>query len=232
MSGSQRSRTFEIDRTLSLLTASLEEAHFGPLRKTQLEALAGFLGELGGFHHLLRLVSELNPEDIALHLLESLSVGSKLRPGAQTLDIGPGGGFPGIPMGILRADVRIVLLERRQRVAAYLDHVVQALGLKHVRVSCLEFEKALATGSLACIQEITAKAVWSWQEYLRKVLPLLQENARAWVFGTPSLTKESVGEFLQGAYEGDMLVSSFDIRLAGGSPERRIFSVSLGSFQT
>jgi 16S rRNA (guanine527-N7)-methyltransferase len=188
--------------------------------------LARFLTELERFQPHLRLVSELNPEGIALLLLEGLAVGNRLETNARVLDIGPGGGFPGIPMAILRTDASFVLVERRRRIATYLEHVAQTLGLKHVQVLWVEFEKALSSGELGHVQEITAKAVWSWQEYVRNVLPLVQKGARAWVFGTPSLGDEAIVKFLKSMGVGNVSVSFFDARLLEASPTRRLFALS------
>jgi 16S rRNA (guanine527-N7)-methyltransferase len=188
--------------------------------------LARFLTELERFQPHLRLVSELNPEGIALLLLEGLAVGNRLETNARVLDIGPGGGFPGIPMAILRTDASFVLVERRRRIATYLEHVAQTLGLKHVQVLWVEFEKALSSGELGHVQEITAKAVWSWQEYVRNVLPFVQKGARAWVFGTPSLGDEAIVKFLKSMGVGNVSVSSFDARLLEASPTRRLFALS------
>jgi len=222
----RRSRTLDVERTLSLLAAALEGAGVGPVAYGQLDMLARFLTELERFQPHLRLVSELNPEGIALLLLEGLAVGNRLETNARVLDIGPGGGFPGIPMAILRTDASFVLVERRRRIATYLEHVAQTLGLKHVQVLWVEFEKALSSGELGHVQEITAKAVWSWQEYVRNVLPLVEKGARAWVFGTPSLGDEAIVKFLKSMGVGNVSVSSFDARLLEASPTRRLFALS------
>lgn len=227
----RRSRTLDIERTLSLLAAALEGAGVCPVAYGQLDLLSRFLTELERFQPHLRLVSELNPEDIALLLLEGLAVGNRLETNALVLDIGPGGGFPGIPMAILRTDATFVLVERKRRIATYLEHVAQTLGLKHVHVLWVEFEKALSSGELGRVQEITAKAVWPWQEYVCNVLPLVEKGARAWVFGTPSLGDEAIVEFLKSMDAGNVSVSSFDARLLEASPTRRLFALSLSGTQ-
>ena len=57
-----------------------------------------------------------------------------LHPATTILDIGSGAGFPGIPVAILRPDSRVALVEPRAKKAAFLEKVVLALGLSHVRV--------------------------------------------------------------------------------------------------
>lgn len=57
-----------------------------------------------------------------------------IPPGAKVLDVGSGGGFPGIPLAILRDDIDMTLLEPRHRRAAFLERAVLVLGLPEVKV--------------------------------------------------------------------------------------------------
>jgi 16S rRNA (guanine527-N7)-methyltransferase len=50
------------------------------------------------------------------------------------IDLGTGAGFPGLPMKIVREDLRLVLIEARLRRASFLSTVVRELGLRDVRV--------------------------------------------------------------------------------------------------
>lgn len=49
-------------------------------------------------------------------------------------DVGSGAGFPGLPLKILRPELRMALVESSRKKAAFLSHVVQALGLQDVEV--------------------------------------------------------------------------------------------------
>lgn len=54
-------------------------------------------------------------------------------------DVGTGGGFPGIPLAIMRPDVSIVLLEVNTKKVRFLNTVVETLGLKNVAVCTLDW---------------------------------------------------------------------------------------------
>lgn len=70
----------------------------------------------------LNLTSIRNDADMVLrHYCESLFLGRHLPAGAlSVVDIGSGGGFPGIPVALLRPDIRMCLVESHQRKAVFL----------------------------------------------------------------------------------------------------------------
>ncbi len=57
-----------------------------------------------------------------------------LPPGVTVLDLGAGGGWPGLPLALLRPDLTLHLVERRKKRAAFLDLARVRLGLANVRV--------------------------------------------------------------------------------------------------
>ena len=72
-------------------------------------------------------------EAAELHYGESLLAGLELPQGAQRIaDLGSGGGFPGIPVAILRPDCQVTLVERDQRKAVFLREATRDWG--NVRV--------------------------------------------------------------------------------------------------
>ena len=63
-------------------------------------------------------------------------------PGARVVDIGSGGGVPGIVMTILRPDLSMTLLDADQRKGGFLIHVAGLLGLSSVQVEAIRAEDA------------------------------------------------------------------------------------------
>lgn len=71
---------------------------------------------------------------ISHHLLDSLTLPSYLE-GAQTmLDVGSGGGQPGIPAAVCRPDLQITLLDANTKKTSFLQQAAIELELKNVRV--------------------------------------------------------------------------------------------------
>lgn len=72
------------------------------------------------------------------HFGESLAVLGALETagafGSPAIDIGAGGGFPGVPIKIVRPDLRLTLLEATGKKAAFLELLAERLGLTDVAV--------------------------------------------------------------------------------------------------
>lgn len=89
------------------------------------------------FQLLLRWNEKLNltritdlPEAVTRHYAESAFLATHLPgvAGLRIADIGSGGGFPGVPLAILRPDARVDLVESRTRKAAFLREATADLG--------------------------------------------------------------------------------------------------------
>ena len=80
------------------------------------------------------------------HIKDSLRALPYMRqaPPGPAVDVGSGAGLPGIPLAIADPSRRWVLLEPRQRRAAFLEEVVRELGLPNVEVQPRTAEQAVS----------------------------------------------------------------------------------------
>ena len=69
------------------------------------------------------------------HTLDSLSASSAIE-GVKIIDIGSGGGTPGIPLAIALPEKKFYLIEATQKKASFLNEAVRALKLDNVEVIC------------------------------------------------------------------------------------------------
>ena len=76
------------------------------------------------------------------HVLHSLSLAKIINfiPGTRILDVGTGGGFPGIPLAILFPDSEFILLDSIGKKIKVASAVASALELKNVRLLCKRVE--------------------------------------------------------------------------------------------
>lgn len=78
----------------------------------------------------------------SLALVWSLEAAGRLAPGVRAIDVGSGGGLPGIPLAIVRPDVSVTLLEATLKKALFLERVVGDLTLTNARVLAARAESA------------------------------------------------------------------------------------------
>ncbi len=120
----------------------------GPDELARLMASGGFQLRAGQrdllwkFHELLRDADQrLNLTRIRAfdamvekHYIDSLFPGSLVKLSGRVMDLGSGGGFPGIPLAICNPDTKFVLVEGRRLRAGFLLNVADRLGLRNVEV--------------------------------------------------------------------------------------------------
>jgi 16S rRNA (guanine527-N7)-methyltransferase len=97
-----------------------------PLQVVQLEHHFRLLLSWNQKLNLTRIAE--TAEAVRLHYCESLFLGLKLPPGPlRVADLGSGAGFPGIPVAVLRPDLRVSLIESNQRKAVFLREAAREL---------------------------------------------------------------------------------------------------------
>ncbi len=109
------------------------------------------------------------------HVRDALTLLPLLPPGAARLvDVGSGGGLPGVPLAIARPDLEVVLLEATARKAAFLEAVAERLELRRVRVVAARAEEAGHDPALRGRFDVaTCRAVGPLREIAEYALPLL-----------------------------------------------------------
>ena len=109
---------------------------------------------------------------ISHHLLDSLTLPPYLE-GAQTmLDVGSGGGQPGIPAAVCRPDLQITLLDANTKKTSFLQQAAIELELKNVRVVCGRVEAV--QGLRADV--ITSRAFAELADFVNWTTHLLQDG--------------------------------------------------------
>jgi len=113
------------------------------LNGKQVEQIQQYTKILGVWNDKVNLTAIRDPLEILYrHFCESM-FGATLLPveNCRLADVGSGGGFPGIPLKILRPDLQMFLVESNVKKATFMAEVVRELGLTDTRVLVSRYEE-------------------------------------------------------------------------------------------
>lgn len=141
-----------------------------------------YLERLLEWNKRVNLVSRADEGRIAeRHFLESLALLRLVEfpYEARVLDLGSGAGFPGLPIKILRPDIRMTLLDSKRKRVLFLREVVEVLGLEGVAVVCARAEEInRQQGYEGEFEIVLARAVAKLERLVGWGLPFLKEGGR------------------------------------------------------
>lgn len=104
-----------------------------------------FLGQVRGWNASCKLVSRRDEKHLEqVHLPDSLDLQKFMGTSRRLLDIGSGGGFPGVPLAIARPDLEVTCLERAHKKCRFLQHVKMTLELENLEVVEVDVRNAIA----------------------------------------------------------------------------------------
>ncbi len=138
------------------LAAEARELHV-ELSSAQVDLLDGYVALLLQWNKRINLLSRRDVGRIwPRHVLDSLSILPFIE-GPRILDLGSGGGLPGIPLAIAAPQHTFTLLDRSERKARFLEHLVLRLSLANVIVKCADVMDC--TSEQTTMSSIVSRAV-------------------------------------------------------------------------
>jgi 16S rRNA (guanine527-N7)-methyltransferase len=110
------------------------------LSASQHDALLRYLDLLYVWNRSAGLTTIARADAVRLHLLDSLAAMDAIANG-PCLDLGTGGGLPGVVLAVARPTLAFVLVESNRRKCSFLLEAVRSLGLSNVRVIESDYER-------------------------------------------------------------------------------------------
>lgn len=152
------------------------------------------------YHHMLvernremnltRVPDEVE-EAVDRNYLDSIAPLAHEFPAIETLlDVGSGAGFPGIPLAIMRPDIRITCMDAQGKRVDFLNEVIAALGLNAEAVHLRAEDGARKSGMREAYDLATARAVASVNLLSEYLLPFVRVGGWMMALKGPGLEEE------------------------------------------
>jgi 16S rRNA (guanine527-N7)-methyltransferase len=196
-----------------------------PLGQPELDLFAAYHRELLLWNQRINLVSERASREIVIrHFLDSLTAVPWIaRPEGLLIDIGSGGGFPGIPLQIVLPGLQATLVESSRKKTSFLSHIIRTLALDNMTVIRERIEVLI--GERACASQfdtVISRAAFKLPELLRMASFFLKPDGLLIAMKGPDLQAELDEAQAVLKSTGMALAAIRDIRLPGTDLTRKI----------
>jgi 16S rRNA (guanine527-N7)-methyltransferase len=142
----------------------------------QQDQLMDYLALMFKWNAVYNLTSLRDPRQMVTHhLLDSLAAVPAFEAAVNVLDVGSGGGLPGIVLAIVRPDMKVAMIDTVHKKTAFLTQVKAQLGLANVTVYTARVEQLEVRDKF---DVITSRAFADLSDFVNWSSHLLQENGR------------------------------------------------------
>ena len=191
---------------------------------SQADQFMRYLAHLIEWNKAINLTAIIDPKEIIIkHFVDSLValVATSFPQNGAVIDVGSGGGFPGIPLKIVRSDMRLVLVEPVQKKCSFLNSVIGLLKLQDVSTFYGTIEQYAKRSICHVIDTVVVRALK--YEEIRKHLPaLLTSKGKVVLYRTEAIKKQEIGEEFH-------LMSETALILPQGSGNRVVTVIEINS---
>ena len=167
-------RGFDREKLSAVLNDGIDAMDL-PLWAAQREQFMDYLALMAKWNGVYNLTSLRDPmQMVTHHLLDSLAAVSAFEGAKNVLDVGAGGGLPGIVLAIARPDMQVSLIDTVHKKTAFLTQVKAELGLKNVTVYTMKVQDLKA----GPFDVITSRAFADLSDFVNWSGHLLEEGGR------------------------------------------------------
>lgn len=150
----------------------------------QMEHLVRFGQMLIDWNRRINLTAITDPRDVAVkHFLDSMAVLPYIPETGRLLDIGSGGGFPGLVIAIFRPSLEITSIDSVRKKISFQQQVIRSLGLEVA--SALHIRAESLAGENERYDVIVSRALGSLDMFVTLGCPLLSEGGRMIAYKGP-----------------------------------------------
>ena len=142
----------------------------------QKEQLTGLFDLYSNWNSKINVISRKDIENLYVHhVLHSLAIAKYLdfTPGTKVIDVGTGGGFPGVPLAILFPDVEFLLLDSITKKIIVATEISNSIGLNNV-----EFIHSRIEDEKRKFHFVVSRAVMPLPDLIKKIRKNITDDQR------------------------------------------------------
>ena len=156
----------------------LIQQYFSDFNDQQLQQLTALKGLYEEWNEKINVISRKDMDNFYLHhVLHSLTIAAKFefKAGMEIMDLGCGGGFPGIPLAILFPDTKFHLVDSINKKLKVVTAIAEAIGLNNLTTQHTRAEDIKNRKFDTVISRAVAplKDLWHWSKPLIRKSPRL-----------------------------------------------------------
>ncbi|MDR4507621.1 MAG: 16S rRNA (guanine(527)-N(7))-methyltransferase RsmG [Candidatus Brocadiaceae bacterium] len=142
------------------------------------DQFAIYAAELMKWNKNINLTAITSPVEIAVkHFLDSIAPAHYIKPMCSLLDIGSGGGFPGIPLKIILPSLSVTLIDARAKKVTFQKHIINVLKLQNTKACHGRAEDFCKSQSFTNpFDVIICRALSSFEKFVSVATPLLAKG--------------------------------------------------------
>ncbi len=133
--------------------------------------------ELSRWGQRMNLVGSTEHDALRKHLQDALAAAPQIDRGARVVDLGTGAGLPGLPILIARPDLKMTLVEARERRVHFVRHVCRRLELK-----CVILRGRIEEPPAERYDYVLMRALAPLDKALRLAAPWVNADGEIWVW--------------------------------------------------
>ncbi|THJ12456.1 MAG: 16S rRNA (guanine(527)-N(7))-methyltransferase RsmG [Nitrospira sp. CG24C] len=186
----------EHEQELRDLTVSAARELGLTIEEVHAEQFMRYLTHLIEWNKSINLTTITNPKEIIIkHFIDSLGVliATSFQKNSVVLDIGSGGGFPGIPLKIARSDIRLILVEPVRKKCSFLNSVIGLLKLHDVAVFNGTIEQYAKQPLRHTIDMVVLRAL-KYKEIKEYIPELLATKGKIVLYRTEIIEEQEIGK--------------------------------------
>lgn len=197
------------------------------LDEEQKEKFYKYMELLIEWNEKINLTAIIDPNEIILkHFVDSITISKYIKENSYVIDMGTGAGFPGIPLKIIRPDIKMVLADSLNKRITFLKEVIEKLELDNIEAVHARAEEIGKNKKYREKFDVaTSRAVANLSTLSEYLLPLIKVSGKSLSMKGPNSAEELEQSKNAIKVLGGTIEKVYEFELPNSNIERTIIEI-------